>query len=154
MLKNLFGFVLIAAAICACGSTKNLKTTTMTQGIVGNVVEIVGNQMPMKGEEPSKPKGIKAEIVVYEKTNISQTVKDAATGLFASVNANKIASITSDSSGKFSVTLPVGTYSLFVKINDKLFANLFNQYNDIHTVTVDSGKIAETTIRINYKAFY
>jgi hypothetical protein len=154
MLKNLFGFVLIATAICACGSTKNSKTVTMTQGITGNVVEILGNQMPMKGEEPPKPRGIKAEILVYEKTNINQTVKDATTGLFTSVNTKKMASIASDSSGKFSVALPVGTYSLFVKVNDKLFANLFNQYNDIHTVTVDGGKIAETTIRINYKAVY
>ncbi len=154
MLKNLFGFVLIVVAICACASTKNLNTVIMTQGITGNVVEIVGNQMPMMGEEPPKPKGIIAEIVVYEKTNISQTAKDVATGLFTSVNTNKIASVTSDSTGKFSVALPEGTYSLFVKVNDKLFANLFNQFNDIHTVTVDSGKIAETTIRINYKAFY
>lgn len=154
MLKNLFGFVLIAAAICACGSTKNSKTVTMTQGITGNVVEIVGNQMPMKGEETPRPIGIKAEIVVYEKTNISQTVKDATSGLFTSINTNKIASITSDSTGKFSMMLPVGNYSLFVKINDKLFANLFNQYNDIHTVTVDSGKVAETTIRVNYRTVY
>jgi hypothetical protein len=154
MLKNLFGFVLIVAVIYACGSTKKSKTVTMTQGITGNVVEIVGNQMPMKGEEPPKPKGIKAEILVYEKTNINQVVKDASTGFFTSITTQKIATVISDSTGNFSVALPVGTYSLFVKMGNRYYANLFNQFNDINTVTVDSAAITTTTIRINHKAVY
>lgn len=154
MLKNLFIFVLTAATICACASTKNVKTEKMTQGITGIVVEVTGNQMPMKGEEAPKPKGVKAEILVYEKTNINQTVKDSKTGFFTSIASQKIATVVGDSTGSFSVALPVGTYSLFVKMGNSYYANLFNQFNDIHTVSVDSGAIATTTIRINHKAVY
>lgn len=154
MLKNLFGLLLVVAAILACGSTKKVKSEKMTQGITGVVIENIGNQMPMKGEEPPKPKGIKAEIFVYDKTNINQTVKDPTTGLFTSIATKKIASVVSDSSGKFSVALPVGSYSLFVKIGDSYYANLFNQFNDIHLVSVDSGAIVTTTIRVNHRAVY
>jgi CheY-specific phosphatase CheX len=154
MLKNLFGLVLIAVTICACASTKNVKTEIMTQGIIGTVVEIVGNQMPMKGEDAPKPKGIQAEILVYEKTNISQVAKDQASGLFTNITTKKIATVVSDSAGKFSITLPVGVYSLFVKIGNSYYANLFNQFNDIQTVVVNSGTITTTTIRINRKAVY
>lgn len=154
MLKNLFIFLLIAATISACGSTKKVKTEKMTQGIKGVVVEVTGNQMPMKGEEPPKPKGIKAEILVYEKTNINQVVKDASTGFFTNITTQKIATVVSDSTGNFSVALPVGTYSLFVKMENRYYANLFNQFNDINTVTVDSAAITTTTIRISNKAVY
>jgi len=152
MQKNLFCLVLIAATICACASTKLVKKEIMTQGISGVIVEFSGNQM--KGEEVPKPKGIKADILVYEKTNINQTLRDAATGLFTNITTKKKGSTTSDSTGKFSIALPVGIYSIFIKIENGLYANLFNQFNDIHTVSVDSGAIATTTIRINHKAVY
>ncbi|MDI9366255.1 MAG: hypothetical protein QM541_14960 [Flavobacterium sp.] len=154
MLKNLFGLGVIVATICACASTKNAKKEIITQGITGVVFEFTGNQMPMQGEEPPKPKGIKAEILVYEKTNINQTVKDAKTGFFTKITTQKIATVVSDSTGKFSVALPVGTYSLFVKMGNSYYANLFNQFNDIHAVSVHSGTIATTTIRISHKAVY
>lgn len=154
MLKNLFAFVFITATICACGSTKNLKSIKIMQGITGVVIEVTGNQMPMKGEEAPKPKGIQAEILVYEKTNINQTVKDASTGFFTNIKTQKIATVVSDSTGNFSIALPVGTYSLFVKMGNSYYANLFNQFNDINTVTVDSAAITTTTIRINHKAVY
>jgi len=154
MLKNLFGFVLFAAAICACTSTKKVKTEKMTQGIAGIVVAISGNQMPMKGEEPPKPKGLLAEVIVHEKTNISQAIKDAKTGLFTTIITPKVTSIVTDSLGNFSIALPVGSYSLFIKMPNGYFANLFNEKNDIQVVTVDSCKISSTTIRVNQNAVY
>jgi hypothetical protein len=154
MLKNLFGFVLIAVTICACASTKNVKTEIMTQGITGTVIEIVGNQMPMKGEDVLKPKGIQVEVLVYEKTNINQVAKDQTTGLFTNITTKKIATVVSDSAGTFSIALPVGVYSLFIKIGNSYYANLFNQFNDIQTVVVNSGTITATTLHINRKAVY
>lgn len=154
MFKNLLVFICVIAIFYACASSKPTKVANITQGITGVVVEVSGNQMPMIGEEPPKPKGIKAEVLVYEKTNINQTVKDVTAGFYTSVTTKQIATIVADSLGKFSIQLPVGTYSLFVKFGNKFYANLFNQYNDINTVTVDSLKISETAIRVNYKAVY
>lgn len=154
MVQNLLGFICFLATFCSCASTKSSKMLTITQGITGVVYEVRGNQMPMIGEEPPKQKGMAAEVLVYEKTNINQTVKDVTAGFYTSITTKQIATTHTDSVGKFSIRLPLGTYSLFVKINDKLYANLFNQYNDINTVTVDSGKIAETSIRVSYKAIY
>jgi hypothetical protein len=154
MLKNILGFICFLVTFCSCTSTKSSKMLTITQGISGVVYEVSGNQMPMIGEEPPKPKIMVAEILIYEKTNVSQTVKDVMAGFYTSIATKQIATTHTDSLGKFSIALPEGTYSLFIKINDKFYANLFNQYNDINKVTVDTSKITETTIRVNYKAVY
>ncbi len=154
MPKNLFSLMLFTAVFAACSSTKHTNISMIKQGITCYVYEVRGNQMPMIGEEPPKPKPMQAEVLVYEKTNISQTVKDATAGFYTSIATKQMATAKTDSIGKFSIALPVGTYSLFVKIGDKFYANLFNQYNDINTVTVDASIVAETTIKVSYKAVY
>ncbi len=154
MLKKNLDLILVSAIFCSCTSTKPPTIHFITQGINGFVTEIRGNQMPMIGQTPTKPKGLVAEITAYEKTNINQVVKDATSGFYTTITTKQIAKTFSDSLGKFSIALPVGTYSLFVKIGDKFYANLFNQYNDINTVNVDTNKVAETIIRVNYKAVY
>ena len=154
MYKNLFQLSMVMVIITACVSTKQLKNKMITQGISGYVNETKGNQMPMKDQELPKPKGIITEVFVYEVTNTSQVERVGTSTFYNEITTKLITSVTSDSTGKFSVALPIGSYSLFVKIGEKFYANRFNQNNDINVYTVEEDKVTESTINVNYAAFY
>ena len=131
MFKNLFGLVIILLIITACSSTKHVKNAMIKQGITGFIYEVKGNQMPMKGEELQKPRGIISEIFVYEATNTTQVDRVGTSAFYNDITTKLVTSVMSDSTGKFSVELPVGNYSLFIKIGKQYFANRFNEQNSI-----------------------
>ena len=140
--------------ISGCSSTKHKKNTMITQGITGYVYEVSGNQMPMKGEDPQKPKGVSTTVFIYETTNISQVQRDGVSAFYKTISSKQITSVQSDSTGKFSIELPVGNYSLFVKINGKYYANRYNEKNDINLYNVEEGKVTDANMTINYAATY
>lgn len=151
-------FVLFSAILTfwACSSVKKTQTGKMLQqGISGLITEIKGNQMPKVGVPPAKPKPVSTTLFVYEPTHISQ-VQPLETGssLYTAIKRKMVASVLSDSLGRYSVALPVGTYSLFVKKGDYFFANMFDSQNNIQLVTVDTGKITPVNILINSEASY
>lgn len=154
MFKILFGLSVIILTITGCSSTKHFKNGMIKQGISGFIYETKGNQMPMKGEDLPKPKGIIAEVFIYEATNISQVEQDGTSTFYNAVTTKLVTSVISDSVGKFSVELPVGNYSLFVKIGKQFFANRFNAQNDINLYSVKEDKITEAIIDVNYAAAY
>lgn len=125
------------------------------QGISGLITEIKGNQMPKVGVAPATPKPVSTTLYVYEPTHISQ-VKPFETGspLYTTIHRKMVASVLSDSLGRYSVALPAGTYSVFVKKGDYFFANMFDRENNIQLVSVDSGKITPLNILINSGASY
>ncbi len=126
----------------------------ITQGITGFVYEEKGNMMPMIGQTPPTSKGIAATVEVYEATNIRQAIKDGETTFYTSVSTKKIVVAAADSLGKFSIALPAGRYSLFIKIGEKLYANSFNEKNDINVFTVEENKVTEAKIVVNNEAVY
>ena len=154
MFKILFGLSVIILIIIGCSSTKRFKNGMIKQGISGFIYEVKGNQMPMKGEELAKPKGIISEIFVYEATNISQVERVGTSTFYNAITTKLVTSIISDNTGKFSVALPVGNYSLFIKIGKQFFANRFNEQNDINLYSVKEDEITQATINVNYAAFY
>ena len=154
MFKILFGLSVIILIIIGCSSTKRFKNGMIKQGISGFIYEVKGNQMPMKGEELAKPKGIVIEIFVYEATNVSQVERVGTSTFYNEITTKLITSVTSDSTGKFSVALPVGNYSIFIKIGKQFFANRLNEQNDINLYSVKEDEITQATINVNYAAFY
>ncbi|MBW0178686.1 hypothetical protein [Sediminibacterium sp.] len=150
-------FVLFFAILTfsACSSAKKTQKGEIEQGISGLITEIKGNQMPKVGVAPATPKPVSTTLYVYEPTHISQ-VKPLETGspLYTTINRKLVASVLSDSLGRYSVALPAGTYSVFVKKGDYFFANMFDRENNIQLVSVDSGKITPLNILINSGASY
>jgi len=124
------------------------------QGIRGTVSEVFGNRMPMKGATESKPKGIAAQVLIYEATQLDQVVQAGAPTLFASIQTKQIASVWSDSLGHFSVALPVGKYSLFIRQEKGFYANAFDQFNHIALFEVVEGKYTDANLLISSKAIY
>jgi hypothetical protein len=56
--------------------------------------------------------------------------------------------------GRFIVALEPGTYSVFVKEPDGLFANRFDQAGIINPVTIDRNELVNILIKVDYKAAY
>ncbi len=60
------------------------KTATITQGIVGEVTEITGNQMPMVGVPAPTPRPFKTTVYIYDSTHISKVQQIGTSPLFSS----------------------------------------------------------------------
>jgi len=151
----LFVLFLAILTFSACSSSKKAQTAEIEQGISGIITEVKGNQMPKVGIPPAVPKPVTTTLYVYEPTHISQ-VKPLETGspLYTVINSKLVASVVSDSLGRYSVALPMGTYSVFVKKGNYFFANLFDTQNNIQLVSVDTGKVTQMNILINSGATY
>lgn len=121
------------------------------QGIKGEVFWLGGNQMPALGRQSSDPdQGVVREILFYEATHLKD-VDQIADGLFTNVKTKLIATARSLPDGSFTIRLPPGEYSVFVKETGGLFANLVDRTNTLNPVTVKPKQYAWLTITIDYE---
>jgi hypothetical protein len=147
--RKFFSFPIILLSIMSCSGT---KLNSQHQGIQGIVLWFEGNQMPGFDREPDPGEGIEREIYIYELTNHNQGI---SVGVFyTSINTRLIAVAKSINNGEFKISLPPGHYSLLVKEESGLFANIFDMDNNINPVQVNSGQFTEVTIQVNYSAAY
>ena len=154
-MKQILFLIFFITASTSCRTTvKSIQTNSILQGISGLVTEAKGNQMPMKGADLQDNKGLQTTVYVYEATNISQVTRSNKTGVYVSILTKRVASITTDSLGAFTIALPVGKYSLFIKMGDAYFANAFDQYNNICLIEVTEKKLTNARLVLNSNAFY
>ncbi len=126
----------------------------IAQGIKGVITEAIGNRMPMKGASPSVPKGILTTVLIYEPTNIRQVSRSGSSPLYTAISTKLVASVDTDSTGAFAVSLPAGSYSIFIKQGAQFYANLFDTNNNIALFTVQEGKITEAKLTVSLRASY
>jgi len=124
----------------------------ITQGINGTITASSGNQMPMKDAPPRVPRGTRATVLVYEPTNLSQVSRSGSSPVYTAINTRLVASVDTDSAGAFAVSLPVGSYSLFIKQGKQFYANLFDANNNIALFTVEERKLTKANLNISSKA--
>ncbi len=153
-MKPLFPLIILTTTLTACFSTKKLSITSASQGIKGYVIENQGNRMPMKGIEQKISKGFACTVLVYEPTSINETTPHNISNLYEIIHTKQVASVETDSSGHFSVDLPVGEYSLFIRLGNKYYSNLFNQINQIGLFEVLPNKYTEAKLIMNRSAAY
>ncbi len=122
------------------------------QGICGKVTWVEGNQMPGPGVKRTEGTGIVREIYVYELTTRNEATQ--GNGLYKEVSSTLVAKGKSNKRGEYRIKLPPGTYSVFTKEPDGLFANVFDAKGSINPVTVRSDDFTILNIVINYKAAY
>jgi hypothetical protein len=145
--------VCLSLTILSCNHSKNLTSANkLKQGISGFVKEVSGNQMPGPGRKLPEPTAVQTTIYIYEATSLSQVKGEGP--LYTSVLSRLVDSVASDEKGQFAVSLEPGNYSLFAKVDGKLFANVFDTKNNITPVTVEANKVSEVSILINDKATY
>ena len=150
---------LLLAGLVACRSLTNARAvdcrTTLRQGLRGTVVFLEGNLMPSPDLDPGAAAGqpVVREIAVYAPTTRRQ-VEETAPTFYTNIRTERMATATSDSTGCFQVSLPAGSYSLFVREGDRYFANRFDGDGVIFPVRVDSGEVTQVRIDIDHAAAY
>jgi len=123
------------------------------QGIKGQVLWISGNQMPQPDAMKPGRNGVQRELHVYELTTIDQASRSPE-GLFTDIKTRLITKIVTKKDGSFKLRLPPGQYTLFVKEENGLFANRFDQNNAISPVIVSQKQFTWLPIKVDYKAAY
>lgn len=140
-------------ANCKAPQSTVANAEKVTQGIAGRVLWREGNFMPtINGNNENRSVGVSREIFIYELTKTSEATKKD--DFFSDVKTKLVATTTSNPNGTFKTALPTGTYSIFTKEEGGLFANIFDGENNIFPVTVDSQRVTELTIIVDYKAAY
>jgi len=130
------------------------KIATITQGIVGEVTEITGNQMPMVGVPAPTPRPFKTTVYIYDSTHISKVQQIGTSPLFSMINTRLVQKLDTNEAGQFSAELPAGTYSVFVLKGGAFFANQFDEKNNIGLCRVEVGKQTRCQISVNVDAAY
>lgn len=129
-----------------------LASFAQKQGLQGQVFWVSGNQMPGPDAVLSPNQGAVREILIYELTNISDATQVGP--FFRDIKTKLVASAQSKADGTFKVKLPAGSYSVFTKERNGLYANLFDGKGYINPVTIKIGQYAWRTITIDYDAAY
>ena len=155
MMKNIITVFLFVSLAAGCGIKQYnaKKVEKIQQGIAGQVFELIGNKMPSP-DRPGNPDGspIQAIVYIFELTNHSEQIQEA--GVYTNISSKKIATIKTAANGEFKIALPEGVYSLFVKVAEGYFANLYDEKMNIHPITISKDQITVTKVKVDYKATY
>lgn len=122
------------------------------QGLQGQVFWVSGNQMPGPEAVLSPNQGAVREVLIYDLTNTTDATQVGP--FFRDIKTRLVAITQSKPDGTFKIKLPVGTYSVFTKERNGLYANLFDGKGFINPVTIKAGQYAWKTITIDYEAAY
>lgn len=140
-------FILLCLISWSCASTQQ------RQGIKGQVFWISGNHLPGLENPRSVHTGIQRELYVYQLTTLNQATQ-FENGFFKDIETTLVTTTLTKRDGSFKLRLPPGKYSVFVKENEGLFANLFDKHNAINPITVKQKEYSWLPINVDYKAVY
>ncbi len=149
---NFWSTSLLAVGLVALTATND--TGCSRSGMKGHVYLVKGNQMPSPDRPAASPQGIETELFIYELTGLEQVTRVGSSSFYSQINTPLVKTIKTDASGAFSVKLPPGNYSLFVKKDGNYYANLFDGKNKIYPVEVLTGKMTEVEFKADYDAVY
>ena len=150
-----YNFWVIPAIILGLSTLTVSKNTSCTRsGLKGYVYLVKGNQMPSPDKLPSKPAGLETELYIHALTSLSDVTREGTSAFYNEVKTALITVAKTDADGAFSVKLPPGTYSLFVKKDGKYYSNMFDGNNNIFPVEVTTGKMTEVDFKADYDAVY
>ena len=147
-------FFIFSLAFLGCAGSQTAQQAAIEQGIAGYILEEKGNRMPSPDRQPTPPKGLKTLVFIHPVTDVTQLTSLATPGLYQSVNTPAVATATTDSTGYFAVSLPPGSYSVFVKYADGIYANWLNEKNQVSPVEVLEHKVTTVKLIVSAGASY
>ena len=122
------------------------------QGLQGQVFWVSGNQMPGPEVVLSPNQGAIREVLIYELTSFADATQVGP--FFRNIKTRLVATVQSKADGTFKVKLLPGAYSVFTRERNGLYANLFDEKNNINPVTIKAGQFAWRTITLDYEVAY
>ena len=131
----------------------NASKISIKEGIWGTLVKTEGDCMPAIDWENTTCKQfpVKREILIYEYTKINETRHEFTK--FLEVYTKLVATATCDEEGFFELALESGKYSVFVREGGYLYANSFDGQGGISSITVESSKVSEEFLNLNYASY-
>lgn len=130
---------------------RNSQKVTIDHGLWGDIWFWSGNFMPVGRGKICQ---VKREVLIYGPTTYNDVERVNYSSFFTAINTKLIATTESDENGFFQIELEPGTYSVFIQENSMFYSNRSNSEGIIFPVIIDSGKVSEVRIDINYKASY
>jgi hypothetical protein len=153
-MKHILFFVLMLVFMAfGCSSAKKAQIPA-DQGISGRITEVRGNRMPMKDAPPSTGRGVLTNVLFYEPTTLAQVDRIGGSPSYTAIHTKLVASVSTDSTGAYTIALPVGSYSLFIQRDNHYYSNLFDTANRIALFTVEKGKMTTANLVISAGASY
>jgi hypothetical protein len=125
------------------------STIAQRQGVKGQLFWVNGNVTTETEKKHIPQHGMVREIFVYELATPSDV--ELEDDYFVKVHTNLASRGFCKVDGSFKLKLEPGQYSVFVKEDKGLYANVFDSENHISSVTVLPRKYSWITISINYK---
>lgn len=127
-------------------------TAHIKQGISGKILLKIGNAMPSPGRKVDPGTPVARTVLIYELTRRTDAIANGT--LFSHIKTKLIATTHSDTTGHYAIALPAGKYSVFVEVDGGLFANLFDDKENINMVEVKKDSLSKKDIVINNLAVY
>ena len=155
-MKNFVVFILAGMLISltiSCQNQKPMFSQGISQGIAGLVLWFGGDLMPGIDKKPVEGQPLQREILIYELTHPQQAEVEG-TYFYRNLTTKLISRGVSGTDGRFYIALEPGTYSLFVREPQGLFANHYDLSGNINPVTVGVNELVNVTIRVDYNAAY
>lgn len=123
----------------------NRQKITIQQGLAGTLTYKTGNCMPGLRENDCETGScretpLKDSLYVYSYTLDNQAARDNE-GYYTSVSTTLAARIAPDYEGFFQASLAPGTYSVFIRDGNRLYANSSDGFGGINPVTVTAGNV-------------
>lgn len=159
-MKILSALILFALLLSGCEKDKGLPEAnqgqqTIQQGVSGTLLFREGNCMPIINPDECKEYPVKRKVYIFEAAKQNDAVPAGSDpGFYSSVNTGLVTIVESNSTGFFQVVLDPGHYSLFIKEENKLWANGFDGQGYFTPVTITENSVSERNIVIDYKAVY
>jgi len=122
-----------------------------SEGITGYVHVLKGNQMPMNGKAESAGRGTLCEVYIFPAVPVSNAV--GTNPLFNNINARLVATVKTDSTGHYTVHVPPGKYSLFVKEDKGFFSNEIDD-GCLTPVNVHAHQLAVKNINVTIQSTF
>ncbi len=156
MIKQIITGFLLCLIFIGCCSQKKLKNSNnlVTQGIAGQVFEVAGNVMPSPDEPQHNFEGIpmKATVAVFALLKHESLQKKE--GMYINMESTAIAQTETNEKGEFKIALPVGSYSVFLKMKEGYYANSFDEKMNVNPVTIKKDSLTILKIKFDLHAVH
>lgn len=125
-----------------------------TVRVTGQVLRVRGNQMPSPDlPEPVFP-GLSTGIYFFEPAQGSVAMRTGQEGVYSSINAKLLKETRSDASGRFSVRLKPGRYSVLLGKDSLFYTNIRDGKGFLNPIDVSPKRPAEIILRADWDAHY
>ncbi len=156
MIKMITYSILLSFIFTECCSQKKMNkvSSTVKQGITGKVFEVSGNQMPSPDLPQQKNEGSPlSTTIVFFPLQKHENLQHR-NGIYTNIESSAIAEVISNKQGEFTIALPVGVYSVFIKLKEGYYANSFDEKMNVNPVTIKKDSLTSMKIKFDLNAAY